>query len=91
MGLLKINNFVTNNIISLTADVQVLGVLSQDGIMRFINIQTFNQLFEIGSIDNAITTVTICPKGRHVVAVMDSGALNIYSVQGLSQEVNKVE
>ncbi|KAG5271002.1 hypothetical protein AALO_G00174760 [Alosa alosa] len=68
---------------------QVLGVLSQDGIMRFINIQTFKQLFEIGSIDNTVTTVTICPKGRHIVAVMDTGALNIYSVQGLTQEVNK--
>ncbi|XP_062394922.1 TBC1 domain family member 31 [Sardina pilchardus] len=68
---------------------QVLGVLSQDGIMRFINIQTFKQLFEIGSIDNTITAVTLCPKGRHVVAVMDTGALNIYSVQGLTQEVNK--
>ncbi|KAL2084281.1 hypothetical protein ACEWY4_019799 [Coilia grayii] len=68
---------------------QVLGVLSQDGIMRFINIQSFKQLFEIGSIDNAITTLAICPKGRHIVAVMDSGALNIYSVQALTQEVNK--
>lgn len=79
------------NVISLPANVQVLGVLSQDGIMRFINIQTFKLLFEIGSVDNAVTTVTMCPKGRHVVAVMDSGALNIYSVQGLSQEVNKVD
>ena len=65
-------------------------MLSQDGIMRFINIQTFKQLFEIGSIDNALTAVTICPKGRHIVAVTESGALNIYSVQGLTQEVNKV-
>lgn len=58
--------------------------------MRFINIQSFKQLFQIGSMDEAITSVAICPKGRHIVAIMDSGALNIYSVQGLTQEVNKV-
>ncbi|XP_063055000.1 TBC1 domain family member 31 isoform X2 [Engraulis encrasicolus] len=68
---------------------QILGVLSQDGTMRFINIQSFKQLFQIGSMDEAITSVAICPKGRHIVAIMDSGALNIYSVQGLTQEVNK--
>ncbi|XP_028835774.1 TBC1 domain family member 31 isoform X2 [Denticeps clupeoides] len=68
---------------------QILGILSQDGIMRFTNIQTFKPLFEIGSIDNGITGVSICSKGRHIVTVIDSGALNIYSVENLTREVNK--
>ncbi|XP_072536472.1 TBC1 domain family member 31 [Salminus brasiliensis] len=68
---------------------QILGVLSQDGIMRFINIQSCKQLFEIGSHDDAITSAAVCPKGRHVAAVMDNGALRIYNVQSLTQETNK--
>ncbi|XP_053494420.1 LOW QUALITY PROTEIN: TBC1 domain family member 31 [Ictalurus furcatus] len=68
---------------------QILGVLSQDGLMRFINIQTCKQLFEIGSPDDAINSAAVCPKGRHVVAVMDNGALRVYNVQALTQEINK--
>ncbi|MCJ8728306.1 hypothetical protein PDJAM_G00002930 [Pangasius djambal] len=68
---------------------QILGVLSQDGLMRFIDIQTCKQLFEIGSQDDAINSAAVCPKGRHIVAVMDCGALRVYSVQALTQEIHK--
>ncbi|KAM7382539.1 hypothetical protein PAMP_002266 [Pampus punctatissimus] len=68
---------------------QTLGVLSQDGVMRFINIHTCKLLFHIGSHDDAITTVSISPNGRHVVAIMDNGSINVYSVQSLTQELNK--
>uniref|UniRef100_A0A8D2ASR3 TBC1 domain family member 31 n=1 Tax=Sciurus vulgaris TaxID=55149 RepID=A0A8D2ASR3_SCIVU len=68
---------------------QVLGVLSQDGIMRFINIQTCKLLFEIGSLDEGISTSVISPHGRYIASVMENGSLNIYSVQALTQELNK--
>nr|XP_019946572.1 PREDICTED: TBC1 domain family member 31 [Paralichthys olivaceus] len=68
---------------------QTLGVLSQDGIMRFINIHTCKLLFHMGSHDDAITTVAVSPNGRHVVAIMDNGSINIYNVQSLTQELNK--
>lgn len=68
---------------------QTLGVLSQDGVMRFINIHTCKLLFQIGSHDSAITTVAVSPNGRHVVAIMDNGAINIYSVQSLTEELNQ--
>uniref|UniRef100_A0A8C9RB14 TBC1 domain family member 31 n=1 Tax=Scleropages formosus TaxID=113540 RepID=A0A8C9RB14_SCLFO len=67
----------------------ILGVLSQDGIVQFINIQTLKLLFEVGSPHNGITSVAIGPNGRHVVGVMESGGLNVYSVQALTQHVNK--
>lgn len=70
---------------------QILGVLSQDGLMRFINTHTCKQLFQIGSRDHAINSAAVCPKGRHVVAVMDCGALRVYNIQALTQEINKVE
>ncbi|XP_028919506.1 TBC1 domain family member 31 isoform X1 [Ornithorhynchus anatinus] len=68
---------------------QVLGVLSQDGIMRFINIQTCKLLFDIGSHDEGIGSSSVSPNGRYIAAVMDNGSLNIYSVQALTQEINK--
>ncbi|KAG8441648.1 hypothetical protein GDO86_010725 [Hymenochirus boettgeri] len=67
---------------------QVLGVLSQDGIMRFINIQTCKLVFDIGNSDNGIMTSSVSPNGRYITAVMDNGSLNIYSVQALTKELN---
>uniref|UniRef100_A0A8C7AKV7 TBC1 domain family member 31 n=1 Tax=Neovison vison TaxID=452646 RepID=A0A8C7AKV7_NEOVI len=68
---------------------QVLGVLSQDGIMRFINTQTCKLLFEIGSLDEGISSSVISPHGRYIASIMENGSLNIYSVQALTQEINK--
>ncbi|XP_017265374.1 TBC1 domain family member 31 [Kryptolebias marmoratus] len=68
---------------------QTLGVLSQDGVMRFINVHTCKLLFHMGSVDDNITTVTVSPNGRHIVAIMDNGSINIYSVQSLTQELKK--
>ncbi|XP_045717058.1 TBC1 domain family member 31 isoform X2 [Phyllostomus hastatus] len=68
---------------------QVLGVLSQDGIMRFINVQTCKLLFEVGSLDEGISSSVISPHGRYIASVMENGSLNIYSVQALTQEINK--
>ncbi|XP_062426571.1 TBC1 domain family member 31 isoform X2 [Rhea pennata] len=68
---------------------QVLGVLSQDNIMRFINIETCKLLFNIGSHEEGISTAAISPNGRYIASVMESGSLNLYSVQALTQEVNK--
>ncbi|NWV18453.1 TBC31 protein, partial [Origma solitaria] len=68
---------------------QVLGVLSQDNTMRFINIETCKLLFDIGSPEEGISTAVICPSGRYIASVMENGSLNIYSVQALTQEGNK--
>lgn len=58
--------------------------------MRFINIHTCKLLFHMGSHDDAISTVAVSPNGRHVVAIMDNGSINVYSIQSLTQELNKV-
>ncbi|XP_077384166.1 TBC1 domain family member 31 isoform X2 [Festucalex cinctus] len=68
---------------------QTLGVLSQDGIMRFINIHTSKLLFCVGYHNNAIHSVTISPPGRHVVAILDDGSISVYSVQSLTEDLNK--
>ena len=64
-------------------------MLSQDGIMRFINIQTCKLLFEIGSLDDGISSSVISPHGRYIASIMENGSLNIYSVQTLTKEINK--
>ncbi|XP_056341862.1 TBC1 domain family member 31 isoform X2 [Oenanthe melanoleuca] len=68
---------------------QVLGVLSQDNIMRFINIETCKLLFDIGSPEEGISTAAISPNGRYIASVMKNGSLNLYSVQALTEEGNK--
>ncbi|KFQ22067.1 TBC1 domain family member 31, partial [Merops nubicus] len=68
---------------------QVLGVISQDNIMRFINIETCKLLFDIGSHEEGISTAAISPNGRYIASVMENGSLNLYSVQALTQEGNK--
>uniref|UniRef100_UPI00398F2198 TBC1 domain family member 31 isoform X1 n=1 Tax=Pristiophorus japonicus TaxID=55135 RepID=UPI00398F2198 len=68
---------------------QVIGVLSQDGIMRFINIQTCKLLFDIGSLDNGINTLAVSSNGHYIAAVLEDGSLGIYSVRALAQELNK--
>ncbi|NXB52265.1 TBC31 protein, partial [Leucopsar rothschildi] len=68
---------------------QVLGVLSQDNIMRFINTETCKLLFDIGSPEEGISTAAISPNGRYIASVMKNGSLNLYSVQALTQEENK--
>ncbi|XP_066191669.1 TBC1 domain family member 31 isoform X2 [Sylvia atricapilla] len=68
---------------------QVLGVLSQDNIMRFINVETCKLLFDIGSPEEGISTAVISPNGRYIASVMENGSLNLYSVQALTQEENK--
>ncbi|XP_066479956.1 TBC1 domain family member 31 isoform X2 [Tiliqua scincoides] len=68
---------------------QVLGVLSQDNIMRFINIRTCKLLFEVGSHEEGMGAVAISPNGRYLAATMENGSLNIYSIQTLTHEVNK--
>ncbi|NXG89331.1 TBC31 protein, partial [Stercorarius parasiticus] len=68
---------------------QALGVLSQDNIMRFINIETCKLLFDIGSHEEGISTAAISPNGRYIASVMENGSLNLYSVQALTQEGNQ--
>ncbi|KAL4234370.1 hypothetical protein ACF0H5_006017 [Mactra antiquata] len=68
---------------------QVLGVLCQDGIIRFINIHSCKLLFDVGDISNKINNVSVSPNGRYVVTVNEDGTMGIYSLQALSAEINK--
>ncbi|KFO03969.1 TBC1 domain family member 31, partial [Balearica regulorum gibbericeps] len=68
---------------------QILGVLSQDNIMRFIHIETCKLLFDIGSREEGISTAATSPNGQYIASVMENGSLNVYSVQALTQEANK--
>ncbi|KAI0219941.1 TBC1 domain family member 31 [Lamellibrachia satsuma] len=66
----------------------VLGVLSQDGIMRFIHIDSCKLIFDIGCLDNRILSVSISST-RRITAVMDNGNVNVYSAESLTEELNR--
>ncbi|XP_068723216.1 TBC1 domain family member 31-like [Montipora capricornis] len=68
---------------------QTLGVLSQDGLLRFIDIHACKQLFDIGGSDQMINNFSISSNGRYVAAVMDNGNINVYSVPAISQHFSK--
>nr|KAG5713085.1 hypothetical protein BaRGS_021879 [Batillaria attramentaria] len=67
----------------------ILGVLSQDCIMRFINIDSCRLLFDMGTVDNRINNVAVSPNGRHIVGVMEDGNVHVYSLQALCADINK--
>ncbi|XP_077455071.1 TBC1 domain family member 31 [Stigmatopora argus] len=68
---------------------QSLGVLGQDGIMRFINIHTSKLLFYIGSHINTINTVIVSPTARFVAAILDDGSISVFSIESLTEDLNK--
>nr|XP_038934720.1 TBC1 domain family member 31 isoform X4 [Rattus norvegicus] len=57
--------------------------------MRFVNIQTCKLLFQIGTVEEGVSSSVISPHGRYITAIMENGSLNVYSVQALTQEINK--
>jgi len=65
-------------------------VLCQDGIVRFIDIGTFAQLFDVGRLDDRVCNFIVASTGRHVVTVMDSGNINIYNAHALAKLLNRV-
>jgi len=65
-------------------------VLSQDGIIRFIDISTFAQLFDVGRLDDRVCNFVVASSGRHIIAVMDSGNIHIYNAHALAKQLNQV-
>ena len=65
-------------------------MLCQDGIVRFIDIGTFAQLFDVGRLDDRVCNFIVASTGRHVVTVMDSGNINIYNAHALAKLLNRV-
>lgn len=65
-------------------------MLCQDGIIRFIDISTFAQLFDVGRLDDRVCNFVIASSGRHIVAVMDSGNIHIYNAHALAKQLNQV-
>ena len=74
----------------LLAFMQVLGALSQDGIMRFINTDTCFLLFDVGAVGRRLSNVGISPNGRYLAGVLDDGNIGVFSLQALCADINKV-
>ncbi|XP_028392859.1 TBC1 domain family member 31-like [Dendronephthya gigantea] len=68
---------------------QTLGILSQDGIIRFVNIHTCKLVFEVGSHEKRISSFNLSPNGSDMACIMDSGSINIYSIPALTSHLKQ--
>uniref|UniRef100_H2YPL6 Uncharacterized protein n=1 Tax=Ciona savignyi TaxID=51511 RepID=H2YPL6_CIOSA len=71
---------------------KVLGVLSQDGICRFIDVDSCQVIFELRSSDphDKITHVSVDGVGGdHIVAATELGRLILYSIRALNVQLNR--
>ncbi|XP_029637694.1 TBC1 domain family member 31-like [Octopus sinensis] len=68
---------------------KILGALCQDGIARFMDIHSCKLLFDIGTIEDRIHSIASSLMGKHLIGLMDSGNMNIYSLPALTSELNK--
>ena len=82
--------WASDGFMQLLAFMQVLGALSQDGIMRFINTDTCCLLFDVGAVGRRLSNVGISPNGRYLAGVLDDGNIGVFSLQALCADINKV-
>lgn len=68
---------------------QTVGILSQDGIIRFVNIHTCKLVFEVGSHEKRINSFSLSPNGSDMACIMDSGCINIYSIPALTSHLKQ--
>ncbi|XP_041455639.1 TBC1 domain family member 31-like isoform X1 [Lytechinus variegatus] len=68
---------------------QMVGVLSQDGLVCIVHIHSCKLLCDLGSLDDRVIHFTVSPSGRNIVAIMESGRMNIYSIPALLADFNK--
>ena len=55
----------------------MFGALSQDGILRFISLNTYKIVFSVGGNDTIISHVSVSPSGKHLAIVLDSGSCQV--------------
>ena len=68
---------------------QTVGILSQDGIVRFVNIHTCKLVFEVGSHEKRINSFNLSPNGSDMACIMDSGCINIFSIPSLTSHLKQ--
>ena len=68
---------------------QLLCVLSKEGILRTIHVHNCNLIFDIGDVKNPILNFAVSANGKYIVAVMDNGAMHVFSVKALTAHVSK--
>lgn len=68
---------------------ETVGILSQDGIVRFVNIHTCKLLFEVGSHEQRINSFRLSSNGSDMVCIMDSGCIDVYSIPALTSHLKQ--
>ena len=55
----------------------IFGVLSQDGVLRFISLNTYKIVFSVGGIAGVIEQAAVSPNSKHIAIVMDNGSWQV--------------
>ncbi|CAF0809776.1 unnamed protein product [Didymodactylos carnosus] len=69
---------------------KIIAMLCQDGILRFADIETCCDLFQLGNENETISHFRIGSNGKFCTCIMVSGQLNIYDLPSTWKELNKV-
>lgn len=76
--------------LSLMLHPQILGVLAQDGILRFLDTESCQLLFQIGSHDKPLSHAHPSPDGRYLAALSENGNILIHDVTTLTSRLAQV-
>ena len=69
---------------------QLLGVLAQDGVLRWLDMESYQLLTQTGSHDLAISHAHSSPDGHYLAAVSESGSVLIYEISLILRKMNQV-
>ena len=69
---------------------QLLGVLAQDGVLRWLDMESYQLLTQTGSHDLAISHAHSSPDGHYLAAVSEKGSILVYEISLILRKMNQV-
>ena len=55
----------------------IFGVLSQEGVLQFISLNTYKIIFAIGGVSGAVAQAAASPNSKHIAVITDGGSLQV--------------
>ena len=70
--------------------VQIVGVLAQDGVLRWMDLESCRLLSQTGSHDQPLSHAHTSPDGRYMSAVSERGTILIYDITAIAKKLDQV-
>jgi hypothetical protein len=68
---------------------KLLGVLAQDGVLRWLDMESYQLLTQTGSHDLAISHAHSSPDGHYLAAVSEKGSILVYEISLILRKMNQ--